>query len=79
MSETIKMPKELTAENGAKSLLMGEFHEEIEMTCPECDDDLEDEDCHICDGAGTYTQMVPVSWTTIKAIYAMAAKHLSVE
>ncbi len=77
MSETLTvvMPRALTAENGAKGLLSGEFYEEIEMTCPECADDCEDDDCHICDGKSTYLQKVPVEWTTIKAIYAMAVKH----
>ncbi len=69
------MPKELTAENGAKSLLMGEFYEIVELECGQCDQD--DDDCDCCDGSGTYTYRVPVSWSTIKNIYAMAVKHLS--
>lgn len=32
----IMMPSEITAENGAKSLLIGEFHEEIDVPL-ECD------------------------------------------
>jgi len=69
--ETMKLPVELTAENGAKGLLMGEFFEEIELDntdycgCGECD-------CCV-EGLGedeAYTQKVPVSWTTIKEIYA---------
>ena len=33
------MPRELTAENGAKALLIGEFHEVIDVTCSNCDGD----------------------------------------
>ena len=71
------MPKSLTAENGAKNLLIGEFCESIEITCPECADDPEPfEGCEVCDGEGVYTQKIYVEWTTIKEIYAMAVKHL---
>ena len=76
MKDKILMPKELTAENGAKSLMMGEFFEEIVLDCTECDgSDLGDE-CDYCDGSGVYTHRVRVSWTTIKDIYKMAVKHL---
>jgi len=77
-TQTVIMPSELTAANGAKSLLMGEFSEEIEMQCPECDQDECDEDCEICSGNYTYLQKVPVTWATIKAIYAKAAEHFGV-
>jgi len=78
MNEQVLMPKTLTAENGAKKLLIGEFHLEIELNspghcgCGECDYCIEgtDEDF-------TYTHTVPIPWTTIKSIYAMAVKHLS--
>ncbi len=77
MENKILMPKALTAENGAKALLICEFEEEITVTCPECYDHAEPcEDCGICYGAGEYSQKVTVSWTTIKEIYAMAVKHL---
>lgn len=72
------MPESLTAENGAKGLLIGEFYSEIELDnpdhcgCGRCDCCIEglDEDA-------TYVQRVPVSWSTIKDIYAMAVKHLA--
>ena len=32
---------------------------------------------YICEGRGHYLQQVPVSWTIIKEIYAMAVKHFS--
>ena len=76
----IAMPKALTAENGAKALLIGEFNEEITLRCPDCDDDIKaNDDCDICGGSGEYVQSVPVSWTTTKEIYAMAVKHLGKE
>lgn len=71
------MPVELTAENGAKALLSGEFAELVEVPNPDYNGNGEDEDD---DGEPrTFTQAVPVSWTTIKAIYAMAVKHLGKE
>lgn len=54
------MPCSLTAENGAKSLLIGEFFYENEY---------EDED-------GEYqTQKIPLEWTTIKDIYKKIVDH----
>ena len=79
MNDKILMPRELTAENGAKGLLIGEFYEETELSCPECEGD-EVAECEICgDGSGQYIQKTPVSWTTIKEIYKMAVKHLGEE
>lgn len=71
------MPRALTAENGAKSALMGEFHETIEFSCRECDED--DEECELCNGTGQLLQKVPVDWTTIKAIYAKAVEVCEVK
>lgn len=68
------MPEELTEENGAKALLIGEFSESDRMACPECCLGEED-DCEVCNGSGQVLIIIPVSWTTIKAIYAMAVKH----
>ena len=31
------LPKELTADNGAKSILIGEFYSEIVVPCPDCE------------------------------------------
>jgi len=70
------MPAALTAENGAKALMMGEFKEHLNLPCV-CDSDLDD--CELCNGTGEIDQEVPVSWTTIKEIYAMAVKHLGEE
>ena len=79
--DMVLMPKALTAENGAKGLLIGEFKESIIQSCPDCDNGVfnEDEVCESCDGAGDYSISVPVSWTTTKEIYAMAVKHLSIK
>ena len=54
------MPNELTAENGAKGLLIGEFYEEAEAY-----DEME----------GDYIIKVPVEWSTIKDIYKKIVDH----
>ncbi|EPH2438828.1 hypothetical protein LLZ71_003061 [Citrobacter freundii] len=63
----LMVPKKLTAENGAKSVLSGEFSETKFINCPEC---FGDDDCETCDGSGRIEITVPVTWTTIKAIWA---------
>ncbi len=73
----LTVPRELTAENGVKGLLIGEFFEVIEIRnegycgCGECD---------ACQqGLGmveSYNRKVYVSWTTIKDIYKMAVERL---
>lgn len=77
-SDVVLMPRDLTAENGAKGLLIGEFSESLECHCYECDGTgLQNGfDCEVCDGDGRYLQPVVVGWTTIKDIYKMAVKHL---
>ncbi|NJV49795.1 molecular chaperone DnaJ [Escherichia coli] len=55
------VPKKLTAENGAKGVLSGEFSETTFISCPEC---FGDDDCETCDGSGRIEIKVPVSWTT---------------
>ena len=70
VEETVAMPVSLTAANGAKFLLSGEFSEKIAVSCPDCT-----EGCETCDGSGELYRAVPVSWTTIKAIYAKAVEH----
>lgn len=67
----ILMPETLTAENGAKAALMGEFSESVMIDCPECYGDGLDQ-CEMCRGAGQLEQKVTVSWTTIKEIYKRA-------
>lgn len=74
----VSMPVALTAENGAKAALIGEFKEEIELDCPDCFGD-DSEQCETCDNAGVIWHSVPVEWTTIKAIYAKAVELLAQE
>lgn len=73
------MPVELTAENGAKALLLGEFHEETQHACMECADmdDEDNEDCLYCQGTNYVNVKVPVDWTTIKGIYRRAVDGLA--
>lgn len=63
------LPRELTAENGAKKLLLGEFEESITLPCPECETDPAYDKCEICHGVGEYQYPVPVQWDTIKRIW----------
>lgn len=80
--DKVIMPRKLTAENGAKYELIGEFHESYDTPCPDCDEglvwpdgvDLPAETCETCHGMGTITETVAVSWTTIKAIYDRAVE-----
>lgn len=68
----VMVPKKLTAENGAKNLLSGEFLETTFISFPEC---LADEECESCDGSGRIKIEVPVRWTTIKAIWNKGVEH----
>lgn len=68
------VPKRLTAENGAKGVLSGEFSETKFINCPEC---FGDDECETCDGSGRIEIAVPVSWTTIKAIWAKGVEHFA--
>ncbi|WP_053076066.1 hypothetical protein [Pseudomonas weihenstephanensis] len=72
------MPKRLTAENGAKALLLGEFQLEVTTECPECRD-LEEplEGCEFCDGEGEYGQKHTIPWDQIKFIYSEAVRGLA--
>ncbi|AXK39645.1 hypothetical protein [Crenobacter cavernae] len=67
------LPRRLTAEIGAKTLLSGVFCEEIEQTCSACDFDEPQDDCEVCGGEVRYVQQVPVTWSTIKEIWTAAA------
>lgn len=59
-TEKVLLPRKLTAENGAKYALIGEFYEDVEFI---------DED------GNQRMQRVPVSWTTIKEIWDRAVDH----
>ncbi|HDP6712462.1 TPA: DUF550 domain-containing protein [Escherichia coli] len=71
----VMVPKRLTAENGAKGVLSGEFSETTFISCPEC---FGDDDCETCDCSGRIEIRVPVSWTTIKTIWAKGCEHFSI-
>ncbi|QME17196.1 ead/Ea22-like family protein [Escherichia coli] len=71
----VMVPKRLTAENGAKGVLSGEFSETTFISCPEC---FGDDDCETCDCSGRIEIKVPVSWTTIKTIWAKGCEHFSI-
>lgn len=76
----VLMPERLTAENGAKGALSGEFVESITVTCHECEGVGEVDDghkCAECDGEGAVEQRVMVEWDTIKRIYARAVALLA--
>lgn len=67
----VMVPMRLTAENGA---LSGEFSETKFVNCPEC---FGDDECETCDGSGRIEITVPVTWTTIKEIWAKGIEHFS--
>lgn len=85
-ADTVAMPRALTAENGAKAALMGEFRQSTVEACEQCDGDGDcacdntdhedgcNGDCHACSGEGTVPSSISIDWTTIKAIYAAAVK-----
>ena len=64
----VRMPKELTASNGAKKLLEGRFFVFVEVSNPNYD--LTDNEPE------TYTMKVPIEWGVIKNIYNVAVKNL---
>ncbi|HCP4254241.1 TPA: hypothetical protein ODN78_000219 [Escherichia coli] len=70
------VPKKLTAENGAKGVLSGEFSETTFISCQEC---FGDDDCDTCDGSGRIEIKVPVTWTTIKSIWDKGIAYFAAE
>ncbi|HGF1182530.1 TPA: hypothetical protein ACF6V9_004317 [Klebsiella pneumoniae] len=70
----VMVPMRLTAENGAKGALSGEFSETKFVNCQEC---FGDDECETCDGSGRIEITVPVSWTTIKEIWAKGVEHFA--
>lgn len=70
----IPMPRKLTAENGAKAALSGDFTEHKFINCSEC---FGDDECESCDGSGRIKVEVTVSWSTIKAIWKKGADHFA--
>lgn len=75
----ILMPKELTAENGAKYYFNGEFKVSVEHKC-DCDNGYtSNPDCDICEGYGVYDQPFVLDWSTIKEIYKTIAEKMGEE
>ncbi|EPT9139218.1 hypothetical protein ACVTKY_003241 [Klebsiella michiganensis] len=70
----VMVPMRLTAENGAKGALSGEFSETKFVNCPEC---FGDDECETCDGSGRIEITVPVTWTTIKEIWDKGVEHFA--
>lgn len=70
----VLMPERLSAENGAKAALSGDFHVSTSIRCG-CDDDPK---CELCDSENMIPLSLPIGWPTIKAIYAKAVEMLGV-
>ncbi|WP_052417250.1 hypothetical protein [Cellvibrio mixtus] len=80
--DLVVMPKTLTAENGAKSALISEFHVTSEQTCSYCEGEgkaSDGTDCIDCDGGGTQILFHDVPWDTIKNIYKKAVSVCEVK
>lgn len=71
---TVMMPRALTAENGAKAAMIGEFSIPVTVGCPSCAGI--GRSCPVCNGSGAVRRSVDVPWTTIKEIYAKAVETL---
>jgi hypothetical protein len=69
------VPRELTAENGAKAALIGEFVQRYVAACTECDG--EGDNCSACEGSGTQEHSLDIDWTTIKEIWKAAVAHFA--
>ena len=69
----------LTAENGAKSAMIGEFYELNNFDCPVCDSgtNIEHIFCENCNSTGECRQKINVSWSTIKDIWKKGIEVLT--
>jgi hypothetical protein len=76
MKDYIMMPKELTSENGAKYLMMGEFTISVVYDCQVCSWEFTNEMCEVCGGKSTYVAEKVIPWDTIKDIYSKVVEHL---
>ena len=72
--DNIWMPRALTAENGAKAVMLGEFFVKTSEPCEFCDGYST---CNVCEDTGRAWVRVSISWSTIKAIYAKAVELFS--
>lgn len=71
----VMMPMKLTAENGAKYALSGEFHVLHRVTCHECGG----EGCSDCDDDGWLEEKIMIGWDDIKDIYRAAVEACSIK
>jgi len=71
----VYVPCELTAENGAKAAMTGEFKIDVPMVCSACNFHEAQVDCEVCGGEVNYMQSVTIPWDSIKNIYRAAVKH----
>lgn len=71
----VLMPLKLTAENGAKYALSGEFHVLHRVTCHECGG----EGCSDCDDDGWLEEKIMIGWDDIKDIYHAAVEACSIK
>lgn len=80
--DTVVMPRAITAENGAKAALIGEFNVTNEITCHHCEGEgktSDGEECKDCEGGGILIEFIPVPWDTIKNIYKKAVAACEVK
>lgn len=64
------MPLKLTAANGAKGALSGEFHVTNRIVCQSCGG----EGCEDCNEDGGWDAEIPIGWDTIKRIHEAAVE-----
>lgn len=67
------MPMKLTAENGAKGALSGEFHVTHHIVCQSCGG----EGCEDCNEEGGWDGEILIGWDIIKQIHDAAVKACS--
>lgn len=76
----VLMPKELTAENGAKAALIGEFYEEREVRNPSYCGCYDCDFCHNFPDVQEYEfEKTAISWTSLKAIHRAAVAAVGKE
>jgi hypothetical protein len=73
-NDEVIMPRKLTAENGAKEALIGEFAVRSHTFCHHCMGGRVG--CDVCEGSGELVADVNIPWTVIKEIYNRAVKTL---
>jgi hypothetical protein len=69
----VAVPRELTAENGAKFALSAEFYVRHTITCHEC----AGEGCEDCGDKGQWEESIMIDWSTIKDIWRRGINHFS--